>query len=113
MTLDAIRLARHDVERHFLRLARLVGSLDDDLPGLSRRGLLFATQPFGQRHRIAGLACEGAWIAVLHSGAGAFAPALAEAAPGLAGFVFVDAVLPYPGKTCLQNAPDWLAETLA
>jgi hypothetical protein len=52
------------------------------------------------------------WIAVLHSGAGAFAPALAEAAPHPAGFVFADAVLPYPGKTCLGNAPDWLAEAM-
>ena len=62
--------------------------------------------------RIAAQAGEGSWIGVLHSGAGGFAPALAEAAPRLAGFVFVDAVLPYPGRTCLQNAPDWLAEAM-
>lgn len=62
--------------------------------------------------RIAAEAGAGPWIAVLHSGAGAFAPALAEASPALAGLVFVDAVLPYPGKTCLENAPDWLAEAM-
>jgi hypothetical protein len=62
--------------------------------------------------RVAVQAGEEPWIAVLHSGAGGFAPALAEAAPGLAGFVFADAVLPYPGKTCLGNAPEWLAQAM-
>jgi hypothetical protein len=62
--------------------------------------------------RVAAQAGEGPWIAVLHSGAGALAPALAEAARGLAGFIFADAVLPYPGKTCLETAPAWLAETM-
>jgi hypothetical protein len=62
--------------------------------------------------RVAAQAGEGPWIAVLHSGAGGLAPALADAAPGLAGFVFVDAVMPYAGKTCLENAPDWLAEAM-
>ena len=37
---------------------------------------------------------------------------MAEAAPGLTGLVFVDAVLPYPGRTCLENAPDWLADAM-
>lgn len=45
------------------------------------------------------------WIAVLHSGAGGFAPALAAASQRLAGFIFVDAVLPYPGKSNLETAP--------
>jgi hypothetical protein len=62
--------------------------------------------------RVAAQAGEGPWIAALHSGAGGFAPALADAAPALAGFVFVDAVLPYPGRTCLENAPAWLANTM-
>lgn len=58
-------------------------------------------------------ACDGRpWIAVLHSGAGGFAPAIASAAENLAGFIFVDAVLPYSGKSCLENAPADLAEQL-
>src|SRR6185437_135261 len=62
--------------------------------------------------RVAAQAGEGPWIAVLHSGAGGFVPALADASASLTGFVFVDAVLPYPGRTCLENAPDWLAESM-
>jgi pimeloyl-ACP methyl ester carboxylesterase len=63
--------------------------------------------------RVAAQAGGRPWIAVLHSGAGAFAPALAEIAGArLAGLVFVDAVLPYPGRTCLENAPDWLADAM-
>jgi hypothetical protein len=62
--------------------------------------------------RVAAQAGEGPWTAVLHSGAGAFAPALAEASGSLAAFVFVDAVLPYPGRTCLENAPDSLAAAM-
>lgn len=45
------------------------------------------------------------WIAVLHSSAGGFAPALAAASADVAGFVFVDAVLPHPGKSALDIAP--------
>lgn len=41
----------------------------------------------------------GPWIAVLHSGAGAFAPSLVEAASQLAGFIFADAVRPHPGRS--------------
>ena len=39
------------------------------------------------------------WIGALHSGAGAFAPTLAAAARNLAGLIFVDAALPYPGRS--------------
>jgi hypothetical protein len=57
--------------------------------------------------------CDGRpWIAVLHSGAGGFAPTLAAAAKDLAGIIFVDAVLPYPGKSYLENAPADLAAQL-
>jgi hypothetical protein len=52
------------------------------------------------------------WIAVLHSGAGGFAPALASAAADLAGFIFVDAVLPYPGRSNIETAPQPLADRL-
>ena len=62
--------------------------------------------------RIAAQAGDGPWLAVMHSGAGGFAPALASVAPAPAGFIFVDAVLPYPGRSCLENAPDWLAGTM-
>lgn len=47
--------------------------------------------------RIAAAAGDGPRIAVLHSGAGGFAPALAEA--GAAGLIFVDAVRPHPGRS--------------
>jgi hypothetical protein len=52
------------------------------------------------------------WAAVLHSGAGGFAPAIAAAATRLTGLIFVDAVLPYPGKSYLDNAPAALADRL-
>ena len=45
------------------------------------------------------------WIAALHSGAGGFAPALAQASCTIAGFVFVDAGLPYPGRSIVEEAP--------
>jgi hypothetical protein len=45
------------------------------------------------------------WAAVLHSGAGAFAPSLAEAATRLRKLVFVDAILPHPGKSAVETAP--------
>lgn len=46
------------------------------------------------------------WVAVLHSSAGSLAPALAMIARRLSGFVFVDAVLPHPGRSILEIAPD-------
>jgi hypothetical protein len=52
------------------------------------------------------------WIAVLHSGAGGFAPALAAAAGRLAGLIFIDAVLPDPGRRWRDTAPA-LADRLA
>jgi hypothetical protein len=57
--------------------------------------------------------CDGApWVAVLHSGAGGFVPAIADAAADLLGFVFVDAVLPYPGRAWTETAPPELAAHL-
>ena len=55
--------------------------------------------------RVATQADAAPWIAVLHSGAGGFAPAIAAASERLAGFIFVDAVLPFPGRTWLETAP--------
>jgi hypothetical protein len=66
----------------------------------------------GAARRIAVQADRRPWLAVLHSGAGGFAPALAAMSENLAGFVFLDAVLPYPGKSCLENAPPELASRL-
>jgi len=51
----------------------------------------------GAARRVAATMGEGPWIAVLHSGAGGFAPALAEA--GAAGLIFADAVRPHPGRS--------------
>jgi len=45
------------------------------------------------------------WVAVLHSSAGSLAPALATIARRLSGLVFVDAVLPHPGRSILDIAP--------
>jgi hypothetical protein len=55
---------------------------------------------------------EGPWIGALHSGAGGFAPALAAAAGRLVGLIFVDAALPYPGRSWLESAPEDLADRL-
>jgi hypothetical protein len=57
--------------------------------------------------------CDGApWLAVLHSGAGGFAPAITDVAADLVGLLFVDAVLPYPGRAWTQTAPSALAAHL-
>lgn len=64
----------------------------------------------GAARRVAAAMGEGPWIAVLHSGAGGLAPALAEA--GAAGLIFVDAVRPHPGRSLREVEPrlvDFLA----
>jgi hypothetical protein len=66
----------------------------------------------GVARRVAAQSDGRPWIAVLHSGAGGFAPALASASMDLAGFIFVDAVLPYPGRSCLETAPAVQVEQL-
>lgn len=58
----------------------------------------------GVAARVAEAIGPGPWIAVLHSGAGAFAPSLAGA--GAAGLIFVDAVRPHPGRSLRQVDPD-------
>lgn len=51
------------------------------------------------------------WLLVLHSGAGALASSIAEAAPAKpAGVVFADAILPHPGRSWLETAPAGLAQ---
>ena len=53
---------------------------------------------------------EGAPILVTHSGGGALMPALEAAlATTPAGVVLVDAILPHPGKSWMDNAPPQLA----
>jgi hypothetical protein len=59
----------------------------------------------GVARRVAAQSDGRPWIAVLHSGAGGFAPVLKSASTDLAGFIYVDAVLPYPGRSCLSTAP--------
>lgn len=66
----------------------------------------------GVASRVGGQAAGRPWVAVLHSGAGGFAPALAAASPDLVGLIYVDAVLPYPGRSCLATAPSSLADQL-
>lgn len=64
--------------------------------------------------RVAAQMDNGPWIAVLHSGAGAFAPALADASTNLAGFIFVDAGLPMRGRSSLEGAgPEFTARLRA
>ena len=69
----------------------------------------------GAADRIAaalGLAA-GPSVIVVHSGAGSLVPAIADAAPGLvAQVIFVDAILPHPGRSWLETAPAPLAERL-
>lgn len=56
---------------------------------------------------------EAPFVAVLHSGAGGFAPAIAASAGArLGGLIFLDAVLPYPGVSCLSTAPEPLVAHL-
>jgi hypothetical protein len=66
----------------------------------------------GVGRRVAAAADGRPWVAVLHSGAGGFAPAIAAAARDLVGLVYIDAVTPYPGLSCLENAPADLAARL-
>ena len=66
----------------------------------------------GAAARIAAAMDAGPWIAVLHSGAGGFAPAIAAAARRLQGFVFLDAGLPYPGASIHSIAPPELLARL-
>lgn len=66
----------------------------------------------GVAQRVARQVDGAPWIAVLHSSAGGFAPALAAASVDLAGFIFVDAVLPHPGKSALDIAPQTQVELL-
>ena len=66
----------------------------------------------GVARRIAERVDDAPWVAVLHSGAGGFAPALASASRRLGGFVFVDAILPHPGKSVVDNTPPAQIEQL-
>ncbi|MFI4975450.1 MAG: hypothetical protein ACHP84_13000 [Caulobacterales bacterium] len=51
-------------------------------------------------------------MVVLHSGAGGLAPAIAERCDRLAGLIFIDAVLPHPGRSWADTAPPGLADRL-
>lgn len=62
--------------------------------------------------QVGGRMAGAPWIAVLHSGAGGFAPALARQSPTLAGLIFADAILPHPGVSVIDNAPPELARRL-
>ncbi|WP_337185017.1 hypothetical protein [Phenylobacterium sp.] len=74
--------------------------------GVARRVAVQAT------NRATSRAGDAPWIAVLHSGAGGFAPALARQSPDLAGLIFADAILPHPGVSVIDNAPPELAHRL-
>jgi hypothetical protein len=56
---------------------------------------------------------EGPAVLVAHSGAGALVPALAaRMGPDAVGAIFVDAILPHPGKSWFETAPASLREGL-
>lgn len=55
----------------------------------------------------------GAVVLVAHSGAGALVPAIAASVPGTVGAVFVDALLPHPGRSWFDTVPPELGERLA
>lgn len=44
-------------------------------------------------------------ILVAHSGAGALVPSVVQRRPELAGVIFVDAILPHPGRSWFDTAP--------
>ncbi|MEV0647374.1 hypothetical protein AB0I28_19100 [Phytomonospora sp. NPDC050363] len=61
---------------------------------------------------VAGETPDGA-VLVVHSGAGALVPAIAAAAEGrVTGAVYVDALLPHPGRTWFDTAPSELGAHL-
>jgi hypothetical protein len=68
----------------------------------------------GATRRIAlALSGDQPTVLVVHSGAGAFIPSLVdELGDGLAGYILVDAVMPYPGRSWLDTAPSALATRL-
>jgi len=51
-------------------------------------------------------------ILVAHSGAGALIPAVAAKLPSIAGAIFVDAILPHPGRSWFDTAPEPLRDSL-
>ncbi len=63
--------------------------------------------------RIAGALDRQSWVLVGHSGAGGLLPSIAAALRGRAArMVFVDAILPHPGKAWFETAPPALSQTL-
>jgi hypothetical protein len=62
--------------------------------------------------RIARTLSGGAWTLVVHSGAGGLAQAVAAATKTPTAVVFVDAILPHPGRRWLDTAPRPLVEEL-
>lgn len=91
---------------------RLVAGLLPDALAADYGGMQGPDWYAGVARRVAVQMDGAAWIAVLHSGAGGFAPALAEASSDIAGLIFADAILPHPGKSVLENAPAEFAQRL-
>jgi hypothetical protein len=63
--------------------------------------------------RIAGPLEGSGWTLVVHSGAGSLVPSVIEAMSDPAGVIFVDAILPHPGRAWAATAPAALVERLA
>lgn len=55
---------------------------------------------------------EGDPLLVAHSAAGALLPALASRLSRVAGVIFVDAILPHPGRSWFDTAPQAFRDTL-
>jgi pimeloyl-ACP methyl ester carboxylesterase len=76
--------------------------------------------PYWQQHAVsmqqalASIPPERPLVLVGHSGAGSLLPVLAQAARHpVTAYLFVDAVLPHPGKTQLEEMPEELRQLLA
>ncbi|HZZ37409.1 MAG TPA: hypothetical protein VFE03_16925 [Caulobacteraceae bacterium] len=63
--------------------------------------------------RIAARLEGSGWTLVVHSGAGGLVPGVVEAMSDPAGVIFVDAILPHPGRSWAATAPAALVERLA
>ena len=76
--------------------------------------------PYWQQHAVSmqqalvPISPERSLVLVGHSGAGSLLPVLAQVARRpVTGYLFVDAVLPHPGKTQLEEMPEELRQLLA
>lgn len=101
------------------------GPVAETLRGSGRGALVpdyvsWTDEPAGQYRRLAATAANiashepaGSIVLVGHSGAGGLLPLIAEALQGRVGtIVFVDAILPHPGRSWFDTVPSSMADEL-